>query len=79
MRGYLEKMAEMVPRKPEHSERDYDQYVLTMDAICSRRPQLVKGNCLEMLRAKIRQIRNGELRADAKRALDELEAECLVL
>ena len=75
----MEKMAEMVPKKPDHSERDYDQYVLTMEAICSRKPQFVKGNCLEMLRAKIGQIRNGELRADAKRALGELEAECLVL
>lgn len=79
MRGYFEKISEMVPRKPEHSERDYDQYVLTMDAICSRKPQFVKANCLRMLTAKIGQIRNWELRADAKRTLDELEAECLVL
>lgn len=79
MRGYLEKMAEMLPRKPEHREEDYQRYELAMDAICSRRPQLVKWNCIEMLRRKVKDIRNSELRDDAKRALEELEADCCYL
>ena len=63
----------MIERRPHHDEKDWNQYYFTMDAITTRNPARVKPNCIDMLWAKAMQIESGELRADAFRALDELE------
>lgn len=65
---------EVIDNDGQYDERDYRQYFITMDAICSRKPARVKHNCIEMLWAKVLQIEDVTLRADAKKAMTKLVA-----
>ena len=62
----------MLERKPHHADADWWQYLCAIDAITTRKPGRMKRNGMEMLAAKVGQIRDAELRADAQAALDEL-------
>ena len=75
MSTYMEKMARMVPQNSGHAENEYQHYEMTMDAICSRKPERMNRNGMDMLRAKVGQLHNKELHDDALRARNELEAE----
>ena len=65
---------ETIDNDGSYDEKDYRQYFITMDAICTRNPKRVNQNCIEMLWAKVLQIKNGTLRADAKKAMTKLVA-----
>lgn len=75
MNTYKEKMARMIPKNSGHVEKEYRHYEMTMDAICSRKPERMKQNGIDMLKAKVGQLHNIELHDDALRALKELESE----
>lgn len=62
----------MLERKHHHTDADWRQYFCTVDAITSRNPRRVNQNCLDMLRAKVTQIHDGELRDDAWAEYGEL-------
>ena len=62
----------MLKRQPHHTDADWRQYFCTVDAITSRNPRRVNQNCLDMLRAKVVQIQDAELRDDAWLAYGEL-------
>lgn len=63
----------MLERRPHVTDADWRQYDCTMDAITTRRPERMKPNGMEMLRAKVMQVQDEELQADAWRAYLELE------
>lgn len=63
----------MIARKPHHTDADWSQYDRTIDAITSRKPERMKPNGMDMLRAKVMQIEDQELRDDAWLAYYELE------
>ena len=63
----------MLERNLLHDDEDWNQYDCAIDAITSRKPERMKPNGMDMLRAKVMQIRDEELRADAWAAYDELE------
>jgi hypothetical protein len=63
----------MLRRRPHHDDADWRQYACTIDAITTRRPHRMSPNGMDMLRAKVWQIRDGELRNDAWEAYYELE------
>lgn len=62
----------MVERKQHHTDADWSQYVKTIDAITGRKPERMKPNGMDMLRAKVMQIEDAGLRNDAWKAYDEL-------
>jgi len=62
----------MLERKPHHTDADWRQYDCTIDVITSRKPERVNQNCMDMLRAKVTQIEDAELRDDAWAAYGEL-------
>ena len=62
----------MLDRKPHHI--DWRQYFCTIDAITTRKPERMNPNGMDMLRAKVMQIRDSDLREDAWSAYRELEA-----
>lgn len=63
----------MLERKKHHSDADWWQYLTTIDAIETRKPERMRPNGMDMLRAKVLQIEDAELKADAVRAYNELE------
>lgn len=62
----------MLERKPHHADADWWQYVKAVDAITSRKPERMTENGMDMLRAKVTQIRDDELRDDAWAEYGEL-------
>lgn len=62
----------MMERKPSVSDEDWRQYFCTMDAITTRKPERMKPNGMDMLRMKVVQIRDAELRDDAWAEYGEL-------
>ena len=65
----------MLERMTHHSESDWRQYELTMDAITTRKPERMNANGMDMLWAKVLQISDENLKADAWMAYEELEKE----
>ena len=63
----------MLERRPHHTDADWRQYFCTIDAITTRKPHRMTENGMDMLRAKVMQIGDGALRADAWEAYYELE------
>ena len=72
--SYMEKMARILPYSEEYAG-EHAHYERTMDAICSRKPERMKPNGMDMLRAKVLQLQAPALYNDALRALNELKAE----
>ena len=62
----------MLERKPHHTNAGWRQYDCTIDAITTRKPERMKPNGMDMLRAKVTQIQDAELRDDAWAAYGEL-------
>lgn len=76
---YVAKMARTIENDGRYDADDYARYERAMDAICSRKPERMGGNGLEMLAAKVSAIADADLRSSAREAYDELAAECAAL
>ena len=63
----------MLERQPRHTDADWRQYECAIDAITTRKPERMRPNGMDMLRAKVWQIEDEALQADAWQAYYELE------
>ena len=74
MSRYAEKMSRILPFSQEYAE-EYTHYERTMDAICSRNPSRINDNGIDMLKTKVLQLHDPDLKYDAWTALEELRRE----
>lgn len=65
---------EVIDNDGRYDEKDYWQYFTTMDAICTRKPERAKRNCIEMLWTKVLGIKDTTLRNDVEDAMLKLVA-----
>lgn len=66
---------EVIDNDGRYDEKDYRQYFITMDAICTRNPKRINKNCIQMLWTKVFQIKDAALRMHAKEKMLELVKE----